>query len=255
MAALLLFIAHRVMQRSRRADGPCAPPRGVPQALGRKPRNERIVAAGWTCAALLVVAGTCAALIIGLAANVRSGGAWGAFDASLAAGLSAHTSAAALRFFSRATHLGDSLALAVMAAAVACALWGTGKRLLATGWAVALSGNGLMTRGLKHLVERVRPEHLHGMAQADGFSFPSGHGSASMAAYTLLAYLATRLLPPPWHLPLAMLAGAAIVTTGWSRVVLQVHYASDVLAGWLLGGAWAVCSVLAMEGVARWRRA
>ncbi len=50
-----------------------------------------------------------------------------------------------------------------------------------------------------------------------------------------------------------MLAGALIFTTGWSRVVLHVHYASDVLAGWLLGGTWMVCTVLIMESVSRWR--
>jgi len=35
--------------------------------------------------------------------------------------------------------------------------------------------------------------------------------------------------------------------------VLHVHYASDVLAGWLLGGTWMVCTVLIMESVSRWR--
>ena len=37
------------------------------------------------------------------------------------------------------------------------------------------------------------------------------------------------------------------------RVVLQVHYASDVLAGWLLAGTWVLCTVLIMESVSRWR--
>ena len=82
---------------------------------------------------------------------------------------------------------------------------------------------------------------------------PSGHSSASMVAYAMLAYLATRLLPPPWHAPAAMAAGLLVFTTGWSRVVLHVHYASDVLAGWLLGGTWMVCTVLIMESVSRWR--
>ena len=91
------------------------------------------------------------------------------------------------------------------------------------------------------------------IAQAHGFSFPSGHSSASMAAFAMLAYLATRLLPRPWHLPAVLAAGALTFTTGWSRVVLQVHYASDVLAGWLLAGTWVLCTVLIMESVSRWR--
>ena len=81
---------------------------------------------------------------------------------------------------------------------------------------------------------------MHGAAQADGFSFPSGHSSASMVAYAMLAYLAVRLLPRAWQVPAVCCAGALIFTTGWSRVVLHVHYVSDVLVGWVLGGTWMV---------------
>ena len=56
-------------------------------------------------------------------------------------------------------------------------------------------------------------------------------------------------------MPAVCCAGALIFTTGWSRVVLHVHYASDVLAGWLLGGTWMACTVLIMESVSRWRSA
>lgn len=119
----------------------------------------------------------------------------------------------------------------------------------------AMAGNGLLTKILKDVFARVRPEHVHGAAQADGFSFPSGHSSASMVAYAMLAYLAVRLLPRAWQLPAVCCAGALIFTTGWSRVVLHVHYVSDVLAGWVLGGTWMVCTVLIMDSMARWRGA
>lgn len=71
----------------------------------------------------------------------------------------------------------------------------------------------------------------------------------------MLAYLAVRLLPRAWQLPAVCCAGALIFTTGWSRVVLHVHYVSDVLAGWVLGGTWMVCTVLIMDSMARWRGA
>lgn len=180
---------------------------------------------------------------------------WGAFDDDVAAGLQAGASMAALQLFATLTHLGDKWALSAVAVVVAAALWLRQHRLLAIGWMVALAGNALLTRVLKSLFERVRPEHLHGVATADGYSFPSGHTSASMVAFTMLAYLATRLLEPRWHAPVVMAAAAAIFTTGWSRVVLQVHYVSDVLAGWVLGGVWALCTVLIMESISHWRRA
>ncbi|WP_440107698.1 phosphatase PAP2 family protein [Acidovorax sp. BL-A-41-H1] len=180
---------------------------------------------------------------------------WGAFDDDVAAGLQAGASMAALQLFATLTHLGDKWTLSAVAVAVAAALWLRQHRLLAIGWMVALAGNALLTRVLKSLFERVRPEHLHGVATADGYSFPSGHTSASMVAFTMLAYLATRLLEPRWHAPVVVAAAAAIFTTGWSRVVLQVHYVSDVLAGWVLGGVWALCTVLIMESISHWRRA
>lgn len=209
-----------------------------------------VLAAMGASAFTLVLAG---ATMAELAESGRTGGHWGALDDAIAQGMRAQADTAVLQWFAALTHLGDSWVLAGGTIVVAVALWVRQHRLLATGWLVAMAGNGALTKILKELFERVRPEHVHGIAQADGFSFPSGHSSASMAAYAMLAYLATRLLPRPWHMPAVLAAGALIFTTGWSRVVLQVHYASDVLAGWLLGGTWMVCTVLIMEGVSRWR--
>ncbi|WP_046059474.1 phosphatase PAP2 family protein, partial [Paracidovorax citrulli] len=97
-------------------------------------------------------------------------------------------------------------------------------------------------------------EHTHGVSVAEGYSFPSGHSSSSMVAYGMLAYLAVRLLPARWHLPALLAAASVVFTVGWSRVVLQVHYASDVLAGWVTGGTWLVCCVLVTNGVGHWQR-
>lgn len=211
-----------------------------------------VLLAGMAAAALAVVlAGN---VIAEIAESGSDQGAWGAADDAIAAGLRQGAPAGVLRFFGTLTHLGDSAALTALTAVVALALWWRRHRLLATGWLAAMAGNGALTRILKAIFERARPEHLHhGVAQADGYSFPSGHSSASMVAYALLAYLATRLLPPRWHMPCAVLAGMLVFTTGWSRMVLQVHYASDVLAGWLLGGTWMVCTVIVIESVTRWR--
>ncbi len=201
-------------------------------------------------ACTLVLAG---ATMAELAESGRTQGPWGVLDDTIAASLRAQADTTVLQVFATLTHLGDTWVLAALALAVAAALWWHQHRLLAMGWLVAMAGNGALTKVLKNLFERVRPEHTHGIAEASGYSFPSGHSSASMVAYAMLAYLATRLLPRAWHLAAAMVAGALIFTTGWSRVVLHVHYASDVLAGWLLGGTWVVCTVLIMESVSRWR--
>lgn len=209
----------------------------------------------WMLASMAAAAG---ALVLAgeiLADLSESGtqGPWGVLDDALAGGLRAQASASVLQWFAVLTHLGDTWVLAALTLAVAGALWWRQHRLLAAGWLVAMAGNGALTKILKNVFERVRPEHSHGIAEAVGYSFPSGHSSASMVAYAMLAYLATRLRPRPWHAPSAAAAGVLIFTTGWSRVVLHVHYASDVLAGWVLGATWMVCTVLVMESVSRWR--
>jgi undecaprenyl-diphosphatase len=209
-----------------------------------------MLAAMAASACVLVLAG---ATMAELAESGRTQGPWGVLDDTIAAGLQAQADTTVLQVFTTLTHLGDTWVLTALTLGVAAALWLCQHRLLAMGWLVAMAGNGALTKVLKNLFERVRPEHTHGIAEASGYSFPSGHSSASMVAYAMLAYLATRLLPRVWHLPAAMVAGVLIFTTGWSRVVLQVHYASDVLAGWLLGGTWMVCTVLIMESVSRWR--
>jgi membrane-associated phospholipid phosphatase len=226
--------------------------RQAPRLHGFVPAQAHavLVAAMGASAGAIVLAG---AAMAGLAESGRSGGPWGALDDAIAAGLRAQADTAVLQWFATVTHLGDAWGLAAVAVVVAVVLWACHHRLLATGWLLVMAGNGALTKVLKQVFERVRPEHIHGIAQAEGFSFPSGHSSASMAAYAMLAYLATWLLPRRWHLPVAMVAGALVFTTGWSRVVLQVHYASDVLAGWLLAGTWVLCTVLVMEGVSRWR--
>lgn len=235
----------------RRRGGPLLQ-RVLPMATG-EPR--------WALLAGMLAAACAMVLAGGVMAELAESGSehdgdWGALDDAIAAALRQQAPDGVLRWFGALTHLGDSAVLTALTALVAALLWWRGQRLLATGWLAALAGNGALTRILKALFERARPEHLHhGVAQADGYSFPSGHSSASMVAYTLLAYLATRLLPERWHVPCAVLAGMLVFTTGWSRMVLQVHYASDVLAGWLLGGTWMVCTVIVIESVTRWRRA
>ncbi|PJI98808.1 undecaprenyl-diphosphatase [Acidovorax sp. 69] len=244
LAAALLGLAGLAALRCVQRHRPVLPPVPPMRAHGT------LLAAMGVSACTWVLAG---AAMADLAASGRPGGPWGALDDALAAGLQVQTPTAVLQLFSALTHLGDTGVLTALTATVTLVLWQRQQRLLATGWLVAMAGNGALTRVLKNLFERVRPEHLHGIAQAEGFSFPSGHSSASMVAYAMLAYLATRQLTRPWHAPAVATAGVLIFTTGWSRAVLQVHYASDVLAGWLLGGTWMLCTVLIIESLRGWR--
>ena len=174
-----------------------------------------LVAAMAASACTLVLAG---ATLAELAESGSAQGYWGALDDALAASLQAQASAAVLQWFATLTHLGDTWVLTAVALGVAATLWLRRHRLLATGWLVAMAGNGALTKVLKNLFERVRPEHTHGIAEASGYSFPSGHSSASMVAYAMLAYLATRLLPRAWHL------AAAIITLRKISLPVNIIY-------------------------------
>ncbi|MBA4285735.1 MAG: hypothetical protein C0434_09420 [Xanthomonadaceae bacterium] len=99
-------------------------------------------------------------------------------------------------------------------------------------WLAVTAGNGLLNRTLKLGFERLRPLHDHGLVFEPAFSFPSGHASGSLAVYGLLTALLLPRLPPAARLPLLLATVALVLLIGASRVILQVHFLSDVIAGY-----------------------
>ena len=224
-----------------RADG--RPPPDPPSDAGRLPAGP-ILLMGW----LLVLAA--ASAFAALAAWLSPPGVasrLGAFDEAVIRSVHSHLPAWALWPVAALSHLGDFWFLLGLGLWVFGVLWRQHRRALAWSWALALAGNGLMTRLLKVLFERTRPEHWHELAVAHGASFPSGHSSGAMVAYGWCAYLAWRLLPASWRMSCWVGCALLIWCIGCSRVLLQVHYPSDVLAGWLSGGAWCLASILAVD--------
>ncbi len=99
---------------------------------------------------------------------------------------------------------------------------------------LALAVSHLLVQCIKRRVSRERPAATALIRCPDRFSFPSGHATASLAVALTYA-----LAFPAAGGPLLVLAGLA----GWSRVVLGVHFPSDVVAGQLL----AVVTVVAVR--------
>jgi len=91
----------------------------------------------------------------------------------------------------------------------------------------------------KLTIGRVRPEFLPGVASVNLPAFPSGHTTGAMATFGFLAYVLTRDLPSG-RARLAVIAASAllIALVGFSRVLLRVHFATDVLGGLFLGAFW-----------------
>lgn len=189
-----------------------------------------------------------------IAEHLGSGAAMSLADEALTASIRAHVAPATLAVFAALTHLGDPITLTLLGAVVALLLWWQRHRVLALGWVVALGGNALLNPLLKRVFERVRPVHEHGLVNEIGWSFPSGHTSSATVAYGMLAYLALRTLPAAWHGPLVLAATALAFTVGCSRVFLQVHFASDVLAGFASGTAWLTVCIVSVELARAWQR-
>lgn len=114
----------------------------------------------------------------------------------------------------------------------------------------ASGGGGLVSRGLKEVFARERPGA--DLVEAAGWSFPSGHALGAMVFYGFLASLVWRASERAGVRAAALIAGAVVVgAVGASRVVLGVHYPSDVVAGWAAGAAWLALSQLAVDAVQR----
>ncbi|SHL48384.1 phosphatase PAP2 family protein [Hymenobacter psychrotolerans] len=100
---------------------------------------------------------------------------------------------------------------------------------------LAVAGSAILNQLLKMHFQRPRPTTAL-LAQL-GLSFPSGHAMIGMALYGCLAWLLWRHgRHPVWGLLLLLWA----VLIGLTRVYLQVHYATDVLAGFAAGLLWLI---------------
>ena len=211
-------------------------------------------------ALLLLAVGAGFAVLVGaahvfadIAERLGDGGRMALVDEALSLSIRDHVGLGTLQVFHALTRLGDAWFLFLLAGVVAVLLWRRDRGALALAWLLGLSGNALLIPLLKRIFERVRPVHDHGLVSELGFSFPSGHTAGATVAYGMLAYVALRVLPARWHVPALMAAAALAFTIGSSRVFLQVHFASDVLAGFAWGLAWLAVCVLSVELSRRYR--
>ncbi|WP_395317533.1 phosphatase PAP2 family protein [Variovorax sp. UC74_104] len=215
-----------------------------------EPSEPRIALAFASGFVLILLASS---LFAWIASNISDGHVLGQADHALTDAIAANLPRAALVVFSWVTHLGDAAFLGPVCVLVAAVLWRHRHRGLALGWVLALVGIVLLNPALKQIFARARPIHDHGLALETSYSFPSGHSAGAIVSYGMLLYLLLRTLPVRWHVPGAMAAAGAIVTIACSRIFLQVHFASDVVAGLLTGLAWLLVCVGGLE-YARHRR-
>lgn len=182
-----------------------------------------------------------------------------AFDASMFALAGQISTPAMTRFMRAVSFLGSDNYLMVVPALVAVLLsyykhlqW-HGLRVL-----VIAFTSTMLNQFLKQYYERPRPSF--GLQQASGMSFPSGHAMIGGAFYGLIIYIIwTTVQSKTWRWLLSLLLTLLILLLGFSRIYLRAHYATDVLAGYLLGLLWLLLSLyllghLEMRYLGRYRR-
>ena len=118
--------------------------------------------------------------------------------------------------------------------------WGGRGRLAIALLAVILVGRGL-AEGQKYWIARVRPSIEPHLVVVKTSSFPSGHATSSMIFYVTLAL--ALFGDSRWKRP--AVAGAVLLSLliGTSRVMLGVHWPSDVVGGWAFGLLWVMLTI------------
>ena len=178
--------------------------------------SVRVLLARLTAGFAVVV--VCGWAFAEVAEKLGDGRTLGRADQALADALQASVPMPALQFFAVLTHLGDPVALTAVCIVVGIGLLLRHHTALAVGWVAAVAGGGVLNLVLKQVFARARPVHDTTFAQAQGFSFPSGHTSGSVVVFGMLAYLAMRFLPDRWIVPIGLAAVALAFSVGASRV-------------------------------------
>ena len=184
-------------------------------------------------------------LLLGLLAYLmRTSGTLVGFDASVAQWGADHADDVSERGLSLITHLGDTVVVIGLAVVLAIVEYiRRPNRWIVLFLLVVILGQNILTNGVKELLDRARPT-LNPIAETLGPSFPSGHSATAAAFWAAAALLLGRGRGPVGRACLAGAAAAIAVAVASTRVLLDVHWLSDVTAGLALGWAWfAVCAI------------
>ena len=152
------------------------------------------------------------------------------------------------------SRLGGAVPLVLLLLAASTVLYARSHRVQMVVPVVAISGAALAPL-LKFIVDRPRPsaEVVDILYPVSGLSFPSGHAFMAVAMLGALFYLAARLCGPNRYAVLAFRAaiGVLILAIGMSRIYLGVHWASDILGGYLMGALTLYAVIKGSEAITR----
>jgi len=201
---------------------------------------------GLPLTALVLVMGYVLSLFIGLVEDVVTSDSIVAIDHLVSQQMSVLSDSVVIDFFILITSLGSTptTALVILLTSILC--WMIAQRYLIVGLLIATVGSTAFTYLSKLLFQRDRPLDILLLEQT--YSFPSGHATISIALYGFIAYLAVRFGKQfITQIRVVALTVFLCVLIGLSRIVLNEHYLSDVMGGYLVGTLWLTVAISVME--------
>src|SRR6188472_2878299 len=234
-------VVEAAREAGRHATGPAA--RRALRAARLDP--EKATGLALTLAVAVVLVG---GVVLALLAVVVRRFALASLDTSVAEWGDRHATAWSHDAITLVTGLGETwtvIAVAVLVAAVEIVR--TRNRWVVPFLLAVIVGDKLLTETVKQLVDRARPA-LEPVAATLGASFPSGHTSTAAASWAAFALVAGRWWGRRAWPALTGIAVGIAVGVAASRVLLDVHWLTDVLGGLALGWAWFAACAIAFGG-------
>lgn len=158
-----------------------------------------------------------------------------------------------ITIFGNITELGSKMGIGTITLLTILWLWIKKKDyagMATIALAVALGNE--VNKLLKNWIGRERPSLEH-IGQETSLSFPSGHAMVGMIMYILLAYFLVKYIPSAVSKWVAAISCVVIILLlGISRLILNVHYPSDVIAGYAFGFIWAFLWILIYKQLKKW---
>ena len=150
------------------------------------------------------------------------------------------------------TFLGEGPVLILIAAAAAAWMLWLGKPRYGMAILVITLGGRLFVLLQKYGIGRLRPEDQEHLVPVSSPSFPSAHAANSMIVFVTIVLFLSATMPQKRLIVVCAVALSLLV--GLSRVILGVHYPSDVVGGWAFGLLWVLLVIPLAERLAAPRR-
>ena len=199
---------------------------------------------------LVLVMGYILFLFLGLVEDVVTSDTIVAMDHFVSQQMSMLSESPLVTFFILITSFASTATTCLVVFLTCILCWVIRQRYILIGLLVATLGSTIFTFLSKLLFQRDRPVHILLFEQTD--SFPSGHATVTVALYGFLAYMAIRFSRNfSQQVRIVVMTVFFSILVGLSRIVLNEHYLSDVLGGYLVGTLWLTVAI----SVTEWLRA